>query len=322
MLGDDGRIYSIVWNIHDWMSKDFADLFGDCWRLLGQRRPSHPPAKYSSAAGETEPHPTHSPRHSRDLRDPPLVTSSARPRYGDTFWDGHYEQQDSSSLPIFPLVYLLLSSKARCQISCNTQPSHDLGLADLSTSISIMTSANNGFHNTEAAKVWEAVPQAPPDAIFQLTASYKADTFEQKVNLGVGAYRDDNGKPFVLPSVKAAKKALLSDESLDHEYLSITGLNDFTESAAKLILGKDSPAIADGRVSSVQTISGTGANHLGAVFLQKFYKFPGITGAKEIYLSNPTWANHKAIFQSQGITPVDYPYVSCQSPLPQFATLC
>lgn len=183
----------------------------------------------------------------------------------------------------------------------------------------IMTNANNGFHTAEAAKIWEAVPQAPPDAIFQLTASYKADKFEQKVNLGVGAYRDDNGKPFVLPSVKAAKKQLLSDENLDHEYLSITGLNEFTESAAKLILGKDSPAIADGRVSSVQTISGTGANHLGAVFLSKFYKFPGITGAKEIYLSNPTWANHKAIFQSQGITPVDYPYVSCERSLPKVA---
>ncbi len=174
-----------------------------------------------------------------------------------------------------------------------------------------MTLANTlGLISPEAAKVWESVPQAPPDAIFQLTASFKADDFAQKVNLGVGAYRDDNGKPYVLPSVKAAKRALLENENIDHEYLSITGLNEFTSSAAQLILGKDSPAIADGRVSSVQTISGTGANHLGAVFLSKFYRFPGIVGTKEIHLSNPTWANHKAIFQTAGINPVDYPYVS------------
>ena len=117
----------------------------------------------------------------------------------------------------------------------------------------------------------------------------------------------------MLPSVKLAKKALLSDETLDHEYLSITGLNEFTLSAAKLILGRDSPALQEGRVSSVQTISGTGANHLGAVFLSKFFKFPSILGSKQIYLSNPTWANHKAIFSSTGIEPVDYPYVSCSA---------
>ncbi|KDN44729.1 putative aspartate aminotransferase, cytoplasmic [Tilletiaria anomala UBC 951] len=164
--------------------------------------------------------------------------------------------------------------------------------------------------SADVAHVWEAVPQAPADPIFQLTASFRADSFPQKVNLGVGAYRDDNGKPWVLPSIKAAKKVLLEDESIDHEYLSITGLNDFTLSAAKLILGKDSKAILEGRVSSVQTISGTGANHLGAVFLSKFYRFPA---KKEIYLSNPTWANHKAIFNLAGINPTDYPYYNPQT---------
>lgn len=56
--------------------------------------------------------------------------------------------------------------------------------------------------SSQAKEVWANVPQAPPDAIFKLTASFKADTFDRKVNLGVGAYRDDNGKPWVLPSVK------------------------------------------------------------------------------------------------------------------------
>lgn len=192
-------------------------------------------------------------------------------------------------------------------------------------------------------------PPAPPPrprSIFALTARFKADSYDKKVNLGVGAYRDNAGKPWVLPSVKKvrdgevaaacnlpllttrshaspslslalpparaqAQAALIADESVDHEYLSITGLSEFTSSSAKLILGRDSPAIAEKRVASVQTISGTGANHLGAVFLSKFYDYSKLAGGKrQIYISNPTWANHKAIFNSVGITPVDYPYVS------------
>jgi len=138
-----------------------------------------------------------------------------------------------------------------------------------------------------------------------LTAAYKADTFPQKVNVGVGAYRDDNNKPWVLPVVKKATEILLNDPALDHEYLPITGLPEFTSAAARLILGVNSPAIAEGRAVSVQTISGTGANHLGALFLSRFYKW---SGEPIVGLSNPTWANHHAIFKNVGIKPIDYPY--------------
>lgn len=156
-----------------------------------------------------------------------------------------------------------------------------------------------------SAELWQNVPLAPPDSIFQLTAAYKADTFKNKVNLGVGAYRDNDNKPWVLPVVKKATSILLNDEALDHEYLPILGLKDFTSAAAKLILGSDSPAIKEDRVVSAQTISGTGANHLGALFLSKFYKW---NGPAKVYLSNPTWANHHAIFKNVGIEPVDYAY--------------
>jgi len=154
-------------------------------------------------------------------------------------------------------------------------------------------------------ETWQTVPLAPPDSIFKLTAAYKADTFPQKVNVGVGAYRDDNNKPWVLPVVKKATEILLNDPSLDHEYLPITGLPEFTSAAAKLILGINSPAIAEGRTVSVQTISGTGANHLGALFLSRFYQW---NGEPIIGLSNPTWANHHAIFKNVGIKPIDYTY--------------
>ena len=78
----------------------------------------------------------------------------------------------------------------------------------------------------------------------------------------------------------------MSDPSIDHEYLPITGLAEFTSAAARLILGADSSTIKEKRVVSVQTISGTGANHLGALFLSRFYAF---NGPKQVYLSDPTW---------------------------------
>ncbi|KAF8078050.1 aspartate amino-transferase [Lyophyllum atratum] len=140
--------------------------------------------------------------------------------------------------------------------------------------------------STMSAELWQEVPLAPPDSIFKLTAAYKADPYEKKVNLGVGAYRDDDNKPWVLPVVQKASQILLSDTSLDHEYLPITGLPSFTGAAAKLLLGP-SLDIQEQRVVSVQTISGTGANHLGALFLSP---------------------NHHAIFKNVGIEPVDYPY--------------
>jgi len=156
-----------------------------------------------------------------------------------------------------------------------------------------------------SGETFQEVPLAPPDSIFKLTAAYKADTYPQKVNLGVGAYRDDDNKPWVLPVVRKATEILLNDHTLDHEYLPILGLPEYTSAAARLILGPDSRAIAEGRVVSAQTISGTGANHLGAIFLSKFY---GWNGEKTTYMSNPTWANHQAIFSNVGINPIDYPY--------------
>lgn len=96
-----------------------------------------------------------------------------------------------------------------------------------------------------------STPLAPPDPIFHLTASYKADKDPAKINLGVGAYRTNDEKPLVLPVVRKAEKIIVSDESLDHEYLPIDGLKSFTDASAALILGKDSPAIKEGRVSSL-----------------------------------------------------------------------
>lgn len=78
----------------------------------------------------------------------------------------------------------------------------------------------------------------PPDAIFALTAQYLKDSFPHKVNLGQGAYRDADGKPWVLPSVNKARQTLL-EQGLNHEYLPILGLSTFRQAAAELLLGPE-----------------------------------------------------------------------------------
>lgn len=93
---------------------------------------------------------------------------------------------------------------------------------------------------------------------------------------------------------------------MNHEYLPITGLASFTSKAAELVVGAASPALAEKRVASVQTISGTGALHLGALFLAKFYKVNGAN--RTVYISNPTWANHNQIFTNVGLPIATYPY--------------
>ncbi|KAH0555805.1 hypothetical protein GP486_006248 [Trichoglossum hirsutum] len=98
------------------------------------------------------------------------------------------------------------------------------------------------------------VPLAPEDPLFGLMAAYKADDFKDKVDLGIGAYRDDNAKPWVLPVVKKADGILRSDPEMNHEYLPIAGLATFTSAAARLILGPDSPALKDKRVSKIRLL--------------------------------------------------------------------
>lgn len=176
----------------------------------------------------------------------------------------------------------------------------------------------------------DVVPQAPEDPLFGLMAAYRKDTFDKKVDLGIGAYRDDNAKPWVLPvvhkvsgpdkilmsdfpradAVRQADERLRSDPNLNHEYLPIAGLPEFTGPAQKLILGADSVAIKEKRVVSFQTISGTGAVHIGALFLAKFYK-PATPAA--VYISSPTWANHNQIFTNVGAKIKTYPYFSAKT---------
>ncbi|KAJ5093090.1 hypothetical protein N7456_008951, partial [Penicillium angulare] len=156
----------------------------------------------------------------------------------------------------------------------------------------------------------ENVPQATEDPLYRLMREYREDTHEKKIDLGIGAYRDENGKPWVLPVVKKAESRLHDNPDSNHEYLPIRGLDSFLIAAQRLILGNESQAIHEKRICSFQTVSGTGAVHLGAGFISRFHS--GSVKPKA-FISDPTWPNHYQIFTQSGFEVEKYPYYSASS---------
>ena len=145
------------------------------------------------------------------------------------------------------------------------------------------------------------VPMAPADPILGLSAGFKADKNPKKVNLGVGAYRDNNGKPYVFPVVRQAETAICADHTLDKEYLPIDGLAEFRKGAQGVLFGWNSPLVGADRVASVQTLSGTGALRVVGEFLAKFRP-------AAMYVSDPTWGNHNTVFATAGVSVRKYRY--------------
>lgn len=149
---------------------------------------------------------------------------------------------------------------------------------------------------------WTNVKMAPPDPILGVTEAFKKDTNPKKINLGVGAYRDDNGKPFVLSSVKQAE-LLLAKENLDKEYTTITGVQEFCDASVRLLLGENSHIIKNKLYATSQTISGTGGLRVGAEFLKKFYPYERV-----VYLPTPSWGNHSPIMTDSDFKVKQYRY--------------
>ncbi len=158
--------------------------------------------------------------------------------------------------------------------------------------------------------LWSGVRPIPPDPILGLVARFKRDPDPGAVNLAQGAYRDDRGLPFVLRSVVEAERRVaqsLSEGASDKEYLGIEGCPAFLAASTALALGADSPALAQGRVAAVQSLSGTGALRIAAESLGR------IAGVRDVYLSNPSWANHAKIFQAAGLRTHQYTYLDTET---------
>jgi len=157
-------------------------------------------------------------------------------------------------------------------------------------------------NNLRSVSCWSAVPAGPPDPILGVTEAFKADKDSRKINLGVGAYRDENGKPYVLNSVKKAEE-IIRNSNPDKEYLPISGLTEFTKRAALLAYGSESVPLTQGAIAVAQSISGTGALRIGGAFLARHYPHSSI-----IYLPTPSWGNHTPIFRDSGLEVRGYRY--------------
>jgi aspartate aminotransferase len=156
----------------------------------------------------------------------------------------------------------------------------------------------------------------PPDPILGVTEAFKKDSNPAKMNLGVGAYRDDEGKPFVLPSVREAEKNILTS-LMNKEYAPIGGEADYGKLTANLAFGEGNSVVGEGRNVTVQCISGTGSLRVGANFLSKW--FPG---NKTIYLPKPSWGNHTPIFKHAGMEVAGYSYYDPKTCGLDFAAAC
>jgi aspartate/tyrosine/aromatic aminotransferase len=149
--------------------------------------------------------------------------------------------------------------------------------------------------------MFETITPAPPDAILGLTDAFKKDPNPKKINLGVGVYKDAQGRTPVLPSVKEAERRIDASET-SKSYLPIEGSPEYAAATGRLLLGADHPLLTSGRVVTVQAPGGTGALRVGAEFIKRF--LPDAT----VWISNPTWPNHPSVFQSAGLKVESYPY--------------
>jgi aromatic-amino-acid transaminase len=151
-----------------------------------------------------------------------------------------------------------------------------------------------------------AVEMAPKDPILGVTEAFVADQNPKKVNLGVGVYTDDHGKVPLLECVREAEDARVGSGT-PKSYLPIDGMQAYDKAVQALVFGPDSQAMKQGRIVTVQAIGGTGGLKVGADFLRQVS--PGATA----WISDPSWENHRALFEGAGFTVKAYPYYDAKT---------
>ena len=165
--------------------------------------------------------------------------------------------------------------------------------------------ANRQLVSRSAANfsVWGGLTAAPADPILGLNDAFKKDTNSKKVLLGMGAYRDDEGKPYILPCVKRAEELIL-ERNMDHEYSPIHGIQSYVDKCITLGYGANSKAAAEGRIAGAQSISGTGSLRLGFTFFSQWYPHKDI----DVLIPKPTWPIHNTIAGLVDYEPKGYRY--------------
>ena len=154
--------------------------------------------------------------------------------------------------------------------------------------------------------MFESITAAPPDAILGLTEAFKKDDNPNKVNLGVGVYKDDDGRTPILHCVKEAEQRMVAEQTTK-SYMPIPGAPDYGGLVQQLLFGDASSVVQDKRARTAHTPGGTGALRVGADSIRGFG--PDAT----IWMSKPTWANHKGVFGNAGFEIKEYPYYNVET---------
>ncbi|MGF6876284.1 aromatic amino acid transaminase [Paraburkholderia sp. MM5477-R1] len=162
--------------------------------------------------------------------------------------------------------------------------------------------------------MFDHIPAYPGDPILSLNEDFQLDPRPNKVNLSIGIYFDDAGKLPVIDAVRRAETALL-DAIGPRSYLPMAGLPLYRDTAQALVFGAHSAARAEGRIATLQTLGGSGALKVGADFLRRY--FPG----SQMWISDPSWENHRVVFEGAGLTVNTYPYYDAQTGGLRFAEM-
>ena len=149
--------------------------------------------------------------------------------------------------------------------------------------------------------MFESIEMAPPDPILGLTDAFMKDTRPGKINLGVGVYKDESGKTPIFASVKRAEERILGEETTK-SYLPIPGSPAYGAAVQDMVFGPDHPIVADKRAVTAHTPGGTGALRVAGDFIK------ANLNTNRIWISSPTWENHRGVFQAAGLEVETYPY--------------
>ena len=160
-----------------------------------------------------------------------------------------------------------------------------------------------------------SVPMAPRDPILGITELFVADKNPRKVNLGVGVYYDDSGKVPLLECVRRAEQQRVQSGA-PKSYLPIDGLQAYDVAVQTLVFGAGAPVLSEKRVVTVQALGGTGGLKIGADFLRQ------VVPNAQIWISEPSWENHRALFEAAGFRVQAYPYYDAATRGLKFEALC
>ena len=175
-------------------------------------------------------------------------------------------------------------------------------------------SKSESFSTLNSKSSWGGIKEAPSDPILGVVEQFKKDKFPKKVNISVGAYRDENGNPYIFNCVKKSTEKYIKDKT-NHEYIPIGGDSDFCNYALQLAYKSDFKYL--NRIAAIQSLSGTGALRIGQRFLSDFYPFN-----KKIFFSSPTWGNHLNIARGAGLEIGEYRYYDSKTKDIDFEGMC